>query len=557
LLKQINIRNFAIFEDATIEPGESFNVITGESGAGKSIVVDALSLIRGARAYREMIRTGCDYAVVEAVFKPSEKKISELGIDDDVLVITRKINLERASECRINGKIRSLGEIIDVTGKLIDIHGQYENQNLADPSFHLEYLDAFAGKKLNELIEVYKSLSSEYNKIAKDIISLSGSESERERNREIYTYQINEIDSAGLQDISEKELYENWSLMKNNERFRNESMKVYGLLESDENSPYTAVSEAVKILRDLPDNSTLESIIGDLDEMSYKLLDISSKIRDFGDELAYDKHEFENLNDRIDSLKKLKRKYGSSIEAIMDFRNTIAYELETIKNYEKSNRQLLKKLEEKETELFELDTRMHEIRKTAARELQKRLMDELADMGMKDSEMRIKLGRKSGKNSIGFTDFGEKGNTSCEFLISLNKGIDPQPLERVASGGEMSRIMLAFKTIFTYMDDTETVVFDEIDSGLSGEASRTVAGKLQLLADKRQIIRITHLPQIAARQGQHFLIKKYSDNSKTTAVIEKAANDEDAIRHVAALTDGDDITEKGLEHARHLFQMYN
>lgn len=557
MLKQISIKNFAIFEDASFEPGAGFNVITGESGAGKSVVVNALSLIRGARAYKEMIRTGTDFALVEAVFEISDSKMKQLNISENTLVITRRINSERISECRINNKIRPLSEIVEITGNLIDIHGQYENQTLADSENHLAFLDAFAGEILENKLSDYNEKLNEYNHLIKEIIFLSGSDSERERNKEIYSFQLKEIEAAGLADISEEELLEKWEFMKNSEKFMKETEKAYILLENEINSPYEIVSEVYKILTALPENSDIDSVSSKLNEASYLLLETISELRDFKENNTFDQFEYEQLGETIDNLKKLKRKYGGSVEEILLYREKISKELEQIENYEKNNDIMLKKVATLERGLLNLDAEMMEIRRNKASLLKEKLLVELDDMGMGDSEFIIELTSHRRTNSLGYIEFGKNGLVSCEFLISLNKGLQPQTLGRVASGGEMSRIMLAFKTLYTFKDDTETIVFDEIDSGLSGEASKTVAAKLAKLSSKKQIICITHLPQIAAGKGLHFIIEKLIDNDFAKAFIRKAESVEDVIKQIASLTDGENLTEESLMHARSLYRRFN
>ena len=557
MLKQITIKNFAIFEDASFEPGEGYNVITGESGAGKSIIVNALSLIRGARAYREMIRTGKDYAVVEAVFELSDDLLAETGIEDNILVITRKIHNEKVSECRINDKIRPLSDIVEITGRLLDIHGQYENQTLADSSNHISFLDSFAGEELLSKIDAFNLELNEYNDLVQKIIKNSGSEADRERNKEIYSFQLNEIDAAGLLEISEEALMEKWNFMKNAEKFMKETEKAYEMLGNDINSPYDIVSEVQKILASLPDNNEITSITEKLNEASFILLDSLSGLRDFIDNNTFDEYEYDEISDTIENIKKLKRKYGNTIDDILEYRNKIALELENIENFEANNRRSLEKIASLEKILLSMDEELTILRKKYSKGLREKLLSELYDMSMVDADFLIDISTVRSKNSMGFTEFRKNGNADCEFLITLNKGLAPQPLARVASGGEMSRIMLALKTIFAFRGDTETVIFDEIDSGLSGEASRTVASKLKKLSGSRQIICITHLPQIAARKGNHFVIWKNSFENDTKAWIRQLKDESEIIRQIAALTDGDNPSDEALMHARQLFSQYN
>ncbi len=557
MLKQISIQNFAIFKEAVFEPTKGYNVITGESGAGKSVVVNALSLIRGARAYKEMIRTGNDFAVVEAVFELSEEKMKQLGANDSTLVITRRINSEKVSECRINNKIRPLSELVEITENLIDIHGQYENQTLADSENHLSFLDAFSGKTLHEKINAYDTKLNDYEKLIKEIVLFSGSDAERERNKEIYSFQINEIDAAELEGISEEELLEKWNFMKNAEKFMKETQKAYLLLENENNSPYEIITEVYKILANLPDHSEINDISEKLNETSYLLLETISELRDFNENNTFDQIEFEKLIETMDNLKKLKRKYGNSIADILAYREKISDELQSIENFEKNNSVMLNRVSELESELLTMDRELSEIRHESALQLRQKLLLELSEMGMADSEFTVDLKTIETKNSLGYIDFKKGGMTRCEFFITLNKGLEPQPLGKVASGGEMSRIMLAFKTLYTFRDETETIVFDEIDSGLSGEAAKSVASKLAVLSEKKQVLCITHLPQIAARKGSHFIIEKKAVEDMVMASIREAVSSEDVIKQIASLTDGETLTNEAILHAKSLYKQFN
>jgi len=553
LLLQISIKNFAIFKDVTLEPGENYNVITGESGAGKSVIVNAMSLICGARAFREMIRTGEKSASVEAVFRiPAYKKeiiYNKLNLDDELLVITRVIHKDKPSVCKINGKIRNLSQITEVASNFIDIHGQYENQALLNIDNHIKYLDDFAKDKLLDCKIEYRKLLNEYNTLINSIVSVSGGEAERERNKQILEFQIDEIDSAGIDSINENALIERKILLENAENYQNASGTALNMLENEESSVTESLRSAAKELEALPDNEKIKKITRDINEAYFLLQETAVEISRFKENIEFNEDEYEDLLDKLEKIRDLKRKYGDSISDIIKFRDNAAMQLNKIKDFKQFYSRNLSRLSELEKIIKETDFELTAIRMKASDKLKMLIISELEDMGMNDSVILVKFDKNYFKNILGFIEFKKDGNDICEFMISLNKGLEPVTLGKVASGGEMSRIMLALKTVFSYKDDTETVVFDEIDSGLSGEASIAVANKLKDLSNDKQIICITHLPQIAAKAEGHFVIKKDSQKEITFATVKKVSSMNERINVIASLTDGENITTEGREHA--------
>ena len=553
MLLQISIKNFAIFKDVTLEPGENYNVITGESGAGKSVIVSAMSLICGARAFREMIRTGENSASVEAVFRiPAYKKetiFDNINLDDELLVITRVIHKDKPSVCKINGKIRNLSQITEVASNFIDIHGQYENQALLNIDNHIKYLDDFAKDKLLDCKIEYRKLLNEYNTLINSIVSVSGGEAERERNKQILEFQIDEIDSAGIDSINENALIERKILLENAENYQNASGTALNMLENEESSVTESLRSAAKELEALPDNEKIKKITRDINEAYFLLQETAVEISRFKENIEFNEDEYEDLLDKLEKIRDLKRKYGDSISDIIKFRDNAAMQLNKIKDFKQFYSRNLGRLSELEKIIKETDFELTAIRMKASDKLKMLIISELEDMGMNDSVILVKFDKNYFKNILGFIEFKKDGNDICEFMISLNKGLEPVTLGKVASGGEMSRIMLALKTVFSYKDDTETVVFDEIDSGLSGEASIAVANKLKDLSNDKQIICITHLPQIAAKAEGHFVIKKDSQKEITFATVKKVSSMNERINVIASLTDGENITTEGREHA--------
>lgn len=561
MLLQISIRNFAIFHDAVLEPENGLNIITGESGAGKSVIVNALSLICGARAYKEMIRTGEETASVEAVFRIPENKREvlkeKLGTDDDILVITRDINKDKSSICKINGKIRNLSLIMETASLLIDIHGQYENQTLLDVENHINYLDEFAYNEINPIVLKYNKLQKEYYGIINSLLSTIGGDNERERNKQILEFQIDEIESAGLDRIDENSMHDKQRLLENSENFRNSTGMSINFLENENLSISDSIRAAIKELESLPSNEIVKSLINSLNDSYFLIKDTTTELIRFNESIEFNENEYEELLDLTEKINVLKRKYGTSVSDILEFRDEARKSLNNILNFKKDYAKKLDKLREYETELSKMDEDLTFARKESAISLKSLILKELNEMGMKESAIKIAFKKHTLKNQLGFIDFPQRGRDKCEFLISLNKGLEPVTLGKVASGGEMSRIMLSFKSVFSYKDDTQTVVFDEIDAGISGEASIAVAEKLEKLSKDKQIICITHLPQIAARGKVHFVIKKESDNEIVSAYVGKVSNIIEKIDVIASLTDGSQVTPKGREHAAEIIKKNN
>lgn len=561
MLIQITIRNFAIFHDAVLEPEDGLNIITGESGAGKSVIVNALSLICGARAYKEMIRTGEETASVEAVFRIPENKMDiikeKLDIYEDILVITRDINKDKSSLCKINGKIRNLSMITEISSILLDIHGQYENQTLLDIENHIKYLDEFAYSDLNPIILNYNTLQKEYSNTVEFLLSAIGGDSERERNKQILEFQIEEIESAGLDNIDETLILEKQVLFENSENYRNSTGTAINYLENENLSIADGIRTAIKELESLPSNENIKPMINNLNDAYFLIKDTTTDLIRFNESIEFNENEYEELLDLKEKINILKRKYGASISDILEFRDKARMELDKILNFKKDYSKNLDLLKKYEQELLKLDNQLTVKRKESSLILKNLILKELNEMGMKDSAIKIKFSKHEEKNKLGFAEFPPRGRDRCEFLISLNKGLEPVTLGKVASGGEMSRIMLSFKTVFSYQDDTNTVVFDEIDAGISGEASIAVAEKLEKLSRDKQIICITHLPQIAARGKVHFVIKKETENDITLASVVKISNINEKIEVIASLTDGSKITSKGREHAADIIQKNN
>jgi len=560
LLIQITIKNFAVFDDISVDLKKGMSVITGESGSGKSVLVNAISLIKGTRAYKEIIRNNCEYALVEAVFELSEsqkKQIKHIITDmeiDDTLIITRKIKMNQNSECRLNGRIRSLAVLTEVSACLIDIHGQYENQSLLKQEKHIEYLDLFADIDIKEDKELYIALLKEYNETIKLVTQNSGSNSERERDKQIYEFQIDDIIKSQILEFDWEQKYNAKKLMDNLEKVEFRLANCLKLLDDEQISVLDNVYESAKNLEHIEEIGDVKNIKNSILEAYYILSDNVKNINNIISNLEFEEEQLETINDVINDIEKAKSKYGKTKEEIEAYLNHLNSKLEYINNFEILQKKNIEKIINFEQKIGLIANRLSSKRKDNAVILEQKIEVQLNQLHMKNVEFKIKFIEITEKNTLGYKKFFENGNDFVEFYISTIKGHDLMPLIRIASGGEMARIMLALKGILADKDNINTLIFDEIDSGISGETSKVAGIKLFELSKNKQVICITHLPQIVAKGNHHYIIEKQVKDDITIAKIIYLDSLEKRINQLAKLIDGDNVTKEGLLHAKEILK---
>ncbi|HPB16753.1 MAG TPA: DNA repair protein RecN [Clostridia bacterium] len=557
MLLQLSIRNFAVFRDTIIDFSEGFNVITGESGAGKSVFITALSLINGERAMKEYIRKGCEYSSVEAVYK-LKKDLSlvmsdmfDLDIEDDLLVITRSIYSESNSVCKVNGKIRNLSLLKDITAYLCDIHGQYENQTLLDPTSHQRILDRLYESVIKTDFNDYLTYLNEYNALVDFILKNSGSEQQRSIRKDILSFQINEINNSKIEQFDIEELEKQRRIMENSEKYITSLKESISLIE--ENDSIEKIYLSAHILEKLKDMDEILSVSQSMMNSYYILKDNFSQLKDVSEEFYFDEELYNDIITKLELFKKLSYKYGTTIEKIHEFRLEAEKQLYEIDNFDNIYKQKIERIEKLSKLLYEKGEHLNTLRIKCADEFSKSVELNLHSLEMPDAVFNVHFEKNLKKNSLGYYDFNKKGLYDIEFFISANKGIDALSMAKIASGGEISRIMLAIKCIISSNDDVETYIFDEIDAGISGEAAVMTAVKLYDLSSLKQVICITHLPQIAAKADHHYLIFKNSEKDITYADIQKLTQEE-RINQLAVLFDGKKVSQEGLEHAKNLLQ---
>lgn len=553
MLKELHIKNIAVIDEVHIEFSEGFNVLTGETGAGKSILIDSINMALGKRVSHDLIRTGCDKATVNACFEVTEKKVleqlSDLGIEaeDGIVAISRQLTDEGKSTCRINGVTMPLSLVRDVTSMLIDIHGQNDNRMLLDPHSHLEFLDGFGN--CGDTLTEYKASYKKTREITKKISTLSASLDERERRLELLSFQIEEINGAKLKPGEDEELEARRDYLCNMESIVSGAGTAYGALYGGEEfSAYDLLRQAERALSDisryLPKLSeSYERLGGIIAETE----DIASDISACLNSTEFSMAELDQIEERLDLIGNLKRKYGNSIEKILEYAKSAQAEASGIEQSDETLSLLRAELEEAQNELTSLAEKLTRQRTDAAKDLEQKIAAELSDLDMPKVRFSIELSDRFEDDEILFT---ETGKDRVEFLLSTNPGEVLKPMSKIASGGELSRIMLAIKSVLSNSEDIDTMIFDEIDTGVSGRAAQKIAEKLSRLAKTKQVFSITHLAQIAGMADSHYLIKKTStDQSTATSVtlLEKDGRVEELARIIGGVTVTDLTRQSALE----------
>ncbi len=559
MLRELHIKNVAVIEEATVSFNEGFQALTGETGAGKSILIDSINMALGERASRDIIRSGEEFALVDITFEVDNQsildEIEEFGIDvsDGIVLISRRISADGKSKCTINGRLMPLNIVKEVGEKLINIHGQNDNQSILSPKSHIVFVDEYAQN--SEIINEYKEQYKKVKDIQEEIESLRTDESEKERLIELLGFQVGEIDDAKLKTGEEEELEERRSFLANAEKIaENAGGAYYGLHGGDENGgAYDNLLSAVKKLENIRDFDgkisaycdTLTSVLAEVEDVMYEL-------HSYIGEINYSEKELDSTENRLSLISSLKRKYGSTIEEILDFAEKGRERLSAIESSDERLEELTAELNRERVVLGELAEKLTRSRVDAALKLQECIMNELSELDMQ--KIRFSVSISPVTDIEGEIRFTSKGCDDVEFLISANPGEELKPLSKIASGGEMSRIMLAIKSVLSDSDSVETMIFDEIDTGVSGRAAQKIAEKIGKLAKKRQILCITHLAQIAAMADYQYLIEKNADDVSTKTTVRCVEGDE-RIQELARIIGGVMVTDTTIDASREMLSM--
>ncbi len=556
MLARLVIGNIALIERLDVAFDDGFSVLTGETGAGKSIIIEALNFVLGERASRELVKSGETKASVEALFTLSENDavyaaLREQGLDaeDDTLTLYREFSVAGKNVCRVNGVMVSAAALKAIGDALVDIHGQHAHQSLLNPKKHIDLLDDFIGAEAasvkRETAEMYHDAAEKRRKLNAAQVD----EHERERRCDLIAYQMKEIESAGLSEGEEDDLIEQRDLMRNAQAIMqglDDARETLGGSEAE--SAVSLCSAALHALDAIaPYKQAYADAAERLRELYYNMEDVYNAVRDCREDFSYEPASLDEIESRLELIASLKRKYGADIPAILAYQDEIAAEYELLSTVEERREALQRAYDEALSRYNVCAERLSELRKTAAAALTERLLPELSDLGMPHASFEVAFARLSGELP------SANGADELEFLLSANLGEPVKPLSRVASGGELSRIMLALKTVLADMDRMPTMVFDEIDSGISGQVGTAVAVKMRRIARMHQVLCITHLPQIAAFANHQYVVYKFEEDGRTksTAVL----LEEDArAAEIARVMGADPNDAVALEHAQRLIR---
>ena len=537
MISTLHIRNIGIIEDLSIDLNKGLNVLTGETGAGKTLIIDSLQIISGGRFSKDMIRKGETNSFVELCMYEPE---NENSIDGNI-IISREIQSNGKNMCKINGRMVTVNELKEFMSKFIEIHGQNDNQNLLDSKQHLQYLDGFIGNKfINEKRE-YQKLYNRYNEVKQELKENYGDDKERQRKLDLLKYQVNEIDEANLKIDEEIELEEKRKVMMNSEKI------VENLQEADnliaENS-IDSISMAIRALEKIENiDKKYEKISSDLKSTYYELQELSRDISTYKDDVYFDEEENNYIEERLDLIYSLKRKYGNTIEEILTYLEETKKAIEHIENLEEYNNKLKKEKNELEEKMNILACKIHETREKYAKGLSNSINIELEELEMKNAKINVHVDYIE-------NEYFRTGKDIVSFYITTNVGEDEKELSKIASGGEMSRTMLAIKKVLADSDKMPVLIFDEIDTGISGKAASSVAKKLKAIAQKHQVLCISHLPNIAAIADYNYFISKNVKEERTKTQI-KLLKENEVIEEIARISSGE-INETTLKYATEL-----
>jgi DNA repair protein RecN (Recombination protein N) len=566
MLKSLTVKNFAIIEDLSVEFEKGLNVITGETGSGKSILITALGVTLGNKFSKDMLREGEDKLILTATFDISENKrlkkfLIDKGIEDDILFFQREITKDGKQKLKINGMVLPFSIYREIGEVLVDIHGQHEPQSLLDKNKHLELLDRFIGEDFLLKREEFSQKLERYRNINKEIEEILTKKEERERRRDYLIYVINEIEKEKINEEEEIELLSKREILKNVSKLQEAYNEVFQNLEGfDENEG--AIDKIIKSIKKLENIETIDKVSSEfkneLNEIEIKISEILNQIKIRKEEIEYNPDELEIIEERLKIYEDLKRKYGKNIQEIMNFLEESKNELKNLDTSFERVEELKKEKEILEKELIEIGKFLREERVKKAKELEVKIEIELSTLAMEKAKFYVKFFEEEDENGIQFDGKLLKpmqyGFEKVEFFISPNPGESEKPLVKIASGGELSRVMLSIRTIFGKVDEIPCIVFDEIDQGIGGRVGEMVGRKLLELSNNVQVISITHLPQIASFGDNHILLMK-SVSGERTYLTAKTLKEEERIYEIARMLGGVEITESAINHAKELLSI--
>lgn len=551
MLQSLHVKNLALMEETEVEFGEGLNILTGETGAGKSLLIGSVSLALGGKFDREMLRKGAQSALVELVFTSGdrrvEQKLTQLELEpeeDGTVIISRKMQVGK-SVYKVNGETVTARQVKELAELLIDIHGQHEHQSLLNKKKHMEILDAYCGEDFQEAVSKVETAYKECREIARALEEEAMDEETKAREQSLAEFELEEIEEARLVPGEDEELEKQYRFMVNSKKIVENLIESYQYTGSDfENGAGNALSRALRALSSVSSlDENLENLEEQLAEIDNLLADYNRDLAEYMDDCEFDNEDFTAVEERLNLLNRLKGKYGQSIEEVIAYGEDRAAFLEKISDYDAYMAQLEAKMERAQARLEEACAGLSALRKKNAVVLTRQLKKALVHLNFLTVEFEIAVNRAANPTAKGYDD--------VEFLISTNPGEELKPLSQVASGGELSRIMLAIKTVLAGRDSIDTLIFDEIDTGISGKTAWRVSEQLDTVAHAHQVLCITHLPQIAAMADRHFVIEKSSSRDNTITDI-RVLEEEESLGELARLLGSDALTEAALSNAREM-----
>ncbi len=541
MISTLHIKNIGIIEDLSIDLNNGFNVLTGETGAGKTLIIDSLNLACGSRFSKEIIRKGESYCLVELnIYLPQ----NENSIDGNIIV-SREIHTNGRSSCKINGRLVTVNELKDFMKKIIDIHGQNDNQTIMSKSEHIKYLDNFIGKNILNEKEEYLNLYIKYNEIKKELKENYGDEKEKQRRLDLLKYQFNEIENANLKIDEENTLEIERKKMMNSEKIFSSLNEVDVNLSEAVIDGINASIKALEKIEDIDDEYSAK--LSALKNIYYDVQELARDISGMNENMSFDEEQRNEIEKRLDYIYDLKRKYGNSVQEILDYKKQVEDEIYKIENMEAHNEKLKSELEKIKIKMLKKSQILHKVRCENAKLLNDKINKELQDLEMKSAKFNVSI--KYEENN----EYTENGLDDIEFLISTNIGDEEKSLIKIASGGEISRIMLAIKTVLADTDEVPVLIFDEIDTGISGKAAKCVGEKIKIISKKHQVICITHQANIAVQGDSNYYISKKVLDQRTFTTI-KLLDENEVIEEIARISSGD-ITKSALVHAKEMRKM--
>ncbi len=536
MITTLHIKNIGIIEDITINLNSGFNVLTGETGAGKSLIIDSLMILCGGRFSKDMIRRGQEYSFVEACIYVPKNEYAE----DGNIIVSREIHINGRNLCKINGRMVTVNILKSIMTNIIDIHAQNDSHDIMFQASHINYLDNYANNEVISLKEEYSKLYSEYKKINEELENNFGNEKQKQRTLDLLTYQLNEINNARLKMDEENKLEEKLKIIQNKEKVYNNLTKSSNILSDNIISNFENVISCLSKIESF-DAKYMQSLTS-IQSLYYDVQDIYETLNGYLYENEYCDLDSNEITSRLDLIYSLKRKYGNNIDEILKYKSDIQEQIDKIMNLEEYNKSLKIKLDEIKLKMNEICNNLHEKRAIYAKKLSEKINNELKDLEMESASFKVEVNLEN--------QYTKNGLDKVEFVISTNIGEEYKPLVKIASGGEMSRIMLAIKVVLANISETSVIIFDEIDTGISGTVARAFSEKMKILSKTHQLICISHLPVIAAKADYNYKIQKEVVEDNTITSI-KLLNESETLNEIARISSGN-VTDISLKHAMEL-----